>query len=224
VIDHWRERSPEELEGILVGTVGNLIRTEARMVYRGTDLLKASRGWNATVHGAHACFDEDPWLDEDAELICVLRTLARWWLRMLSWVEDKTLPASIEAGRREQLSMGWFHRWVGERLQSPLTGLLRELFSDLIFAQHVKVALMRFDGEVQRLRFTLGDEGIIPTAEVGNKLGKYPGRMADRLGSFISILCDAGMLAWRKDGRLVTQSTAALHRKPVGRPKTPLAE
>jgi hypothetical protein len=212
VIDHWRDRSPEEFEGMLTSTVGNLIHTEARAVYRGTDMLKASRAWNATVHGAHACFDEVPWSDEDAELICVLRTLARWWLRMLTWVGNETLPASIEAGRCEQLSMGWFHRWVGEWMQSSLTDLLRELFSNLIFAQHVKVALMRFDGNVQRLRFTLGDEGIIPTAEVGKKLGKYPGRMADRLDSFIGILCDAGMLAWQKDGRLAVQSTAALQR------------
>lgn len=188
----------------MAGTFGDLIRAETRPVYRGTDLLKASQAWNAAVHGAHERYDDVPRSDDDAELLRALRMLARWWLRILLWIRDEMLPASLEAGQRERLSMGSFHRWVEQRLQAPLTELLRELFADLVFAQHVKIALMRFDGEVQRLRFTLGDEGIIPTAEVGDKRGEHPVRMADRLYSFIGILCDIGVVEWQEDGQLVT--------------------
>ena len=62
---------------------------------------------------------------------------------------------------------------------------------------------MRFDGEVQRLRFTLGDDGIVPCPEVGEDLGSAPGRMNDRLGSFVRLLEDLGVLSWQEGERLV---------------------
>jgi hypothetical protein len=204
VIDYWRDRSPAEVEEMLMGKVVDLLQAEARAVYRGTDFLQASRAWNAKVHGVHEQYDDLPWSDDDAELLRAMQMLARWWLRMRAWIQDEVWPASTEASQRERLPMGSFHRWVEQRLQTPLTDLLSDLFSDLVFAQHVRVALMRFDGEVQRLRFTLGDEGIVPTPEVGDKLGEHPVRMADRLFSFIGILCDAGILKWQDDGRLTT--------------------
>jgi hypothetical protein len=87
-------------------------------------------------------------------------------------------------------------------LQVRLTGVLRDLFSELVFSQHVRFALVRFDGEVQRLRFTLGDEGIVPTVEVGSRLGAHPFRMADRLRPYLDLLCDLGILTRDADGRL----------------------
>ena len=173
---------------MLVRTVGDLVRAEAGPVHRGTDFLQGSRAWNATVSGAHKRYDDIPWSDDNIELVRALKMLARWWLRMLAWIRDDVLPASVEAGQQERLSMGSFHRWVERRLHAPLIGLLHDLFSDLIFAQHVRVALMRFDGEVQRRRFTLGDEGIVPTPEVGDRLGDHLVRMADRLYAFIGLL------------------------------------
>jgi hypothetical protein len=110
----------------------------------------------------------------------------------------------VEAGGGgDRLSIGWFHRWVHQHLDHPIGDMLREVFSQLVFAQHIKVALMRFDGEIQRLRFTLGDEGFIPTAEVGDKLGEHPVRMVDRLNTYIALLDDLDVLRWQDDGRLV---------------------
>jgi hypothetical protein len=202
IINHWQLRSPVGVKGMLAGTVEDLVTAEARLVCRGNNFLHASRAWNATVHGEHESYDDIPWSDDNAELVRALQMLARWWLRMCAWIEDAVWPMAIEANQRERLPMGAFHRWVEQRLQAPLIDLLRDLFSDLVFAQHVKVALMRFDGQVQRLRFTLGDEGIIPTPDVGDRLGEHPVRMADRLYSFISILCDVGILTWHEDGPL----------------------
>jgi len=187
---------------MLATTVGDLILAESRPVYLGSDFLQASRAWNAKVSGTHERYDDVPWSDDDAELVRATKMLARWWLRILAWVRDDVLPAALKAGQRERLSMGSFHRWVEQRLQTSLHDLLRDLFSELVFAQRVKVALMRFDGEVQRLRFILGVDGIIPTPEVGDKLGEHPVRMADRLYEFIGILCDLGILRWQVDGQL----------------------
>jgi len=181
---------------------GDLVHSEAQAVYRDADLLKASRAWNVQVHGLHERYD-DILLSEDAtELLRALKMLARWWLRLHAWVEDGVLSAATDIRQRGRIPMRWFHDWIRQRLESPLMDLLRDVFSDLIFAQHVKVALIRFDGQVQRFRFTLGDEGIVETAEVGDKLGKHPVRMADRLSSFIGILCDVGVLEEQVDGRL----------------------
>jgi hypothetical protein len=69
-------------------------------------------------------------------------------------------------------------------------------------SQHVKVALMRFGGLLQRLRFTLGDGGIVPSTEVGAKLGNHHLRMADRLWSFTNLLSDVEVVR-REGGRLM---------------------
>lgn len=204
VIARWRNRSPEELSKILSGTVRQLVRGEAAAVSRSPDLLTASRVWNDKVHGAHASYDDPDETDVDAELLRSLRIVARWWLRTSAWIADGVLPRWFQEGQGERrMSLGWFHRWVATRLDDSVEAMLHDAFSGLVFAQHVKVALMRFDGEVQRLRFTLGDDGIIPCPEVGEKFGSAPKRMDDRLGSFVRLLEDLGVLSWQDGGRLV---------------------
>jgi hypothetical protein len=204
VIAHWRTRSPEKLASILSGTVRQLVQGEATPVSRSPDPLVASRAWNAKVHGAHDSYDDPDETDVDGELLRSLRVLARWWLRTRAWIEDRVLPHWFQEGQGERrLSMGWFHNWVAGRFDETVEVMLRDAFSDLVFSQHVKVALMRFDGEVQRLRFTLGDDGIVPCPEVGEKFGSAPGRMNDRLGSFVCLLEDLGVLSWEDGERLV---------------------
>jgi hypothetical protein len=184
-----------------------LVLAEARAAScRGADMLAGSRAWNAKIHGGHELFDDVPYSADDAELLRALRMLARWWLRTVAWVHDGLLPE--ETSQRERLPMRMFHYWIEKRFATATSKVLADLFSDLIFAQHVKVALMRFDGEVQRLRFTIGDQGIIPTAEVGNRLGEHPHRMLDRLPSFIGLLCDVGVLGRDGEGRLVRGTTS----------------
>jgi hypothetical protein len=195
VIGFWRRRFPQSAE-VLDGTMEDLIRSEGKPISRRSNLLEVSRAWNDTVDGANELYDDMPFISDDSELDRTLRMLARWWLRLLVWHRDQSVAALLGAGQRERLPPAWFHRWIQDRLGSRVKEVLRDIFSDLIFAQHIKFALVRFDGRVQRLRFTLGDEGIVPTPEVGDKLGDHPVRMADRLRALIGILADLDVLGW----------------------------
>jgi hypothetical protein len=189
VIAFWRRRFPESAKAF-DGTMEDLIRAEAKPVSRRSDLAELSRAWNDTVHGAHECYDDMPFESDESELHRTLRMLARWWLRLVLWRREVSIAARLENGQRERITPGWFHRWIEGQLGSRVKDLLQAIFSDLIFAQHIKFALVRFDGRVQRLRFTLGDDGIVPTPEVRDKLGATPVRMADRLYAFIGLLSD----------------------------------
>ncbi len=127
-----------------------------------------------------------------------MRVLARWWLRTAAWLEDRVLPHWVDFGQADRMSVGWFHRWLTGRLHHPVESVLGDAFSELVFAQHVRVALTRF---------TLGDGGIVPTTEVGGKLGDHHGRMADRLVALLHLLSDAGVV--RLDGGRVAAGPLA---------------
>jgi hypothetical protein len=214
ILDYWEERSPEELKPVLSATLEELIRAEAAHVTRSRDLLAASRAWHAEVNGNHEYYEDTKPATDEEEVLCRLRMLARWWLRVMLWLKDGVQPRLLGEGGRDRVSVRWFWEWLHDRLATPVRLLLESLYSDIVFAQHIKVALSRFDGEIQRLRFTLGDDGIIPTAEAQGKLGKPPGRMADRLGAFIGLLCDVDVLAEDDDGVLSSGSHRELVEDP----------
>jgi hypothetical protein len=212
VLEYWQELSPPEAAALFKGTFEDLVRSEAAPVSRARDLLAAPRMWHAKVHGSHPLYEdqgavmEKEELDEasedneseaaveGAELVQALRMLARWWLRMQVWLEEKARPDLLDSGHRYRMSLRWFCEWTRSRLTASLSDLVTQIFSEVIFAQHINVALGRFDGKVQRLRFILGDEGIVPTLEVKDDLGRLPRWTADRLDAFIGILCDLDIL------------------------------
>jgi hypothetical protein len=108
------------------------------------------------------------------------------------------------------MSMAWFAGWIEGRLDRTMDDLVRELFQDAVFAQHLKVALARFDGRLQRLHFLLGDRGLEPTDEAREKLGRAPARMADRLAAFVGLLCDLDVLQEAEDQPLRAGDNASL--------------
>jgi hypothetical protein len=122
--------------------------------------------------------------------------LARWWIRMARWLKVSQHPEFLTFGERGRVSLRWFAEWLTDRLSKPVTSLAEDIFSDVVFSQHITVALARFDGQVQRLRFTLGDTGIIPTVAAAKNLGQEPGRMNDRLWSFMGLLSDLDVINW----------------------------
>ena len=85
---------------------------------------------------------------------------------------------------------------------------MRDFFSDLVFAQHMRIALARFDGTSQRLRFALSDNGIEATLSARNDLGKLRlPWMPDRLDSLLGLLCDCDVIT--ADGDLLSRGPAA---------------
>ena len=117
------------------------------------------------MHGAHPLFDDIPEGDESEELPRSLQMLARWWVRLQLWLREGIHPEWMRLGGGNRISMTWFAGWIDDRLDHPMDAFVRDLSANLVFAQHLKVALARFDGRLQRLHFLLGDRGLEPTAE-----------------------------------------------------------
>ena len=199
VIEHWRKTSPTEFRIDDWTTLDDFIRAEAASVSGANSFVEVSRAWHEQVHGLHPQYDDLPEGEIADELWRAMRMLARWWIRMQRWLTESQHPDFLQFGGRARMSLQWFADWLTARLSQPLASILEDCFSDIVFSQHIKVALSRFDGQVQRLRFTLGDSGIIPTVAAAAKLGQAPVRMADRLTSFLGLLTDLDVIE-RKDG------------------------
>ena len=103
-------------------------------------------------------------------------------------------------GGADHVGMAWLLRWMRDRRDQPIHGFLKDVFSDLVFAQHMRVALSRFDGSAQRLRFLLGDSGIEPSVSAKNDFAKLNlPWMSDRLDALTSLLCDCDILKIEED-------------------------
>lgn len=196
VVDSWRDRSPDEFTLERRETLGQLIRQQAAPISQASDFDELSADWHAEVHGEHPQYDDIPEDELDGELWRAMRMLARWWVRMQQWLHSAEHPEFLALGGYERMSMRWFAEWIDSRQTQTLPAVIEALFSEVVFSQHVKVALARFDGQVQRLRFTLGDSGIIPTTAGRDKLGLPPVRMADRLSAFLGLLDDVDVIRW----------------------------
>jgi hypothetical protein len=190
--------------------LGDFIRSEVTAVSRASDWDRIARTWHGSVHGDHALFEDIPEGDPDEELGRALRMLARWWVRLRPWLREGSHSNVLVLGGRDRMSMAWFAGWIEGRLDRPMDDFVRELFVDAVFAQHLRVALTRFDGRLQRLHFLLGDRGLEPTAEAWDKLGRAPTRMADRLAAFMGLLCDLDVLQEGEDQLLRAGNNAGL--------------
>lgn len=196
IVEYWRKISPADfrLEG--GGTLEQFIRAEGSSVTEAIPFEEMSLAWHDTVHGHHPNYDDIVEGELSGELRRAVRMLARWWIRMQHWLEHSRHSEFIQFGSRDRMSLRWFAEWLRQRLSKPLAVVVEDCLSEVVFSQHIKVALARFDGQVQRLRFTLGDTGIIPTPAALLKLGQTPVRMADRLESFMSLLADLDVIEW----------------------------
>jgi hypothetical protein len=121
--------------------------------------------------------------------------LAGWYWRMVARQQVEKTKGLMNLGGSDRISIGWFLNWLRDRQDQSVRELLRYIFSDLIFAQHMRIALARFDGIAQRLRFLLGDSGIEPTVSAYADLGRLGLPWTpDRLGTLVTLLCDSDVL------------------------------
>ncbi|MEX2577556.1 MAG: hypothetical protein WD342_00750, partial [Verrucomicrobiales bacterium] len=199
----WAQRHAKDIGGLSSANFGELVRDEALAAGSPEDFDSASRYWNEKVSGNESHYE---WVDAGApedEPSRALRMLARWFLRTRSWPETYRRHAQLHWDGANRASIAWFIPWLEKRMDQRLDTFLEEIFSELVFSQHLRTALSRFDGRIQRLRFLLGDEGIVPTRSSQKYLGQGEAPwMADRLDAFLDLLSDLEVVERVDDGQL----------------------
>lgn len=206
IVKYWTKNSKSA--GIkLSGTFQQLTKERAGSLFKA-DEIATSQAWNQQVNVDDDRFEyvKDP--KGDQAVIHGLRMFAGWYWRMLARQQDPKNKLYFVLGDADRMSMNWFIKWLTERKNMPLHDLLKDIFSDLVFSQHMRVALSRFDGSKQRLRFLIGDSGIEPTVSARDEMGKLSlPWMPDRLDTLVSLLCDCGVLI-KKEGKYHTGPNA----------------
>ena len=201
VIEYWERRSK------FAGFDGNatfehFARESAGKLVKKDDVT-TSQAWNETVHAGdkHFEFVDEP--RDDNAVINALRMIAGWYWRMLVRQQETKTKNLLSLGGADRMSMSWFLQWLADRKKLSIRNLLKDIFASLIFAQHMRIALARFDGTAQRLRFLIGDSGIEATISARSDLGERDlPWMPDRLDTLAGLLCDCDVLA-AKDGAFI---------------------
>ncbi|WAC20893.1 hypothetical protein OVA24_05790 [Luteolibacter sp. SL250] len=175
------------------------IRRECLAANAPSAIEAASNWWNSNISGDSNHYD---WIDMGAgeaqdECPRAFGMLVRWILRTKIWLTRFADHEDLSWGGETRISIRWFHGWLEDRMNRPLNEFFRDLYADLVFTQHLRVALSRLDpgAPKQRLRFMLSDFGIVPTAGMENKIGENSAPwMADRLDAWLCLLTDVEVL------------------------------
>lgn len=98
----------------------------------------------------------------------------------------------LERGTSDRLSLGYWTdtllRWGALELED----FFRHLFEMLILSQHFTVAARRFDGQKQRLRIIIEEDGLEFLADAP----VVPSVTPDRLYTALSLMADCGLIGW----------------------------
>jgi hypothetical protein len=98
----------------------------------------------------------------------------------------------IERGASDRLSLAY---WTDKLLiwgAMELEEFLRHFFEMLILSQHFTVAARRFDGQTQRLRISIEEDGLEFLADAP----VIPSLTPDRLYTALSLMADCGLIGW----------------------------
>jgi hypothetical protein len=104
--------------------------------------------------------------------------------------EGKVEKRRLDRGRAERLSLLHWAGIVRRHAESTPEVFVRHVIEVCILSQHFAVAAGRFDGQRQRLRLTIEEDGL-------ERLAPKPWTptvTADRLGSALSLMRDCGIL------------------------------
>ena len=189
-----------------------LIEHESALAGSPTNLEDPSEWWSLNIGKDHD-FSENT-LKEKAEpndLESTFIMLARWILRIRVVMKDRKDLAELSWGSESRISMRWFYKWATDNQDLPLTDFLKDLYSNLVFTQHLRVGLSRLNPNepMQRLRFVLGDQGITATAGMSENLGNREAPwMADRLDAWLDLLAEVKIVSKNEDGVITLGSNA----------------
>lgn len=93
-------------------------------------------------------------------------------------------------GGTERISLKYWHTIFSRFSPRPFEELARFLLENLVLSQHYGVAAYRFDGNKQRLRIGVEEEGLV--ALIQKPLKPFVGD--DRLGIALCLLADCGLI------------------------------
>jgi hypothetical protein len=100
------------------------------------------------------------------------------------------LEEMMRNGGPQRISLRYWVDFLTTMAHSPLPEFFRLLLENYIISQHLAVAAGRFDGNAQRLRISLEEEGL--SALVRQPL--YPRVTPDRLWIALSLMADCAMV------------------------------
>ncbi len=104
--------------------------------------------------------------------------------------EKGHLVQMLQNGGPQRISLRYWDDFLLTMAGSSLPEFYRLLLENYIISQHLAVAAGRFDGNAQRLRISLEEEGLSPL--VRDPL--YPRVTPDRLWIALSLMADCGMV------------------------------
>ncbi|HEX7316683.1 MAG TPA: hypothetical protein VF297_22465 [Pyrinomonadaceae bacterium] len=105
---------------------------------------------------------------------------------------EASVKAELERGASDRVSLNF---WADNLLRWGSSGLeefLRHFFESLILSQHFAVAARRFDGQRQRLRISIEEDGL----EFLAAPPFVPSVTPDRLYTALSLMADCGLIGW----------------------------
>jgi hypothetical protein len=104
----------------------------------------------------------------------------------------KAVRPELMEGMSERLSLSFMKDTVERCGELSMEEFLRYVFENLILSQHFSVAARRFDGQTQRLRISIEEEGLTFLADKP----LVPFVTPDRLATALSLMNDCGLLKW----------------------------
>jgi hypothetical protein len=102
--------------------------------------------------------------------------------------------SETQRGASERLSLSFWTSRLVAWSHLELGDFLRQLYETLILSQHFTVAARRFDGQSQRLRISIEENGL----ELLARKPLVPSLAPDRLNTALSLMHDCGLIGWNK--------------------------
>lgn len=180
----------EAVEGDSIETFADLLRHICRSAgINGDERLGLL--WSQIINPHHENFEYIEFRDGAEMFADAMTMLAGWWMRLSGNAElaEQLEKLPDESGR---VPMKELHSWLSDRMEDNFINTCKDLMADFIYSQHLRIGMSRLGEDGTRLRFSLGDHGISPTANLDNFAKADPPFMADRLLSLVNLMEDLG--------------------------------
>jgi hypothetical protein len=178
----------EAMEGYSIETFADLLRHVCRSAaIKGDE--KFDLLWSQVISPHHEHFEYIEFHDGVEMFADAMTVLAGWWMRLSGNAE---LAAQLEKLPDEsgRVPMKELHDWLSDRMADNFINTCKDLMADFVYSQHLRIGMSRLGEDGTRLRFSLGDHGISPTANLDNFAKAEPPFMADRLLSLVNLMED----------------------------------